>query len=85
MWLGSGLGDPDISLAATLCFYGAYGLKKPAALNGPQFLTADVLGKPLRIERDQAYVPTGPGLGIEVNERKVIDLMKRSGGDKLLR
>ncbi len=85
MWLGSGLTDPDISLAATLALYATYGLAKPAALNGPQFLTASVLAKPLRIEKDQAHVPTGPGLGIEVDEQQVIDLMKRSGGDKLLR
>ena len=78
MWLGSGLTDPDISLAASLCLYGAYGLKKPGALNGPQFLTADVLKKPLRIENGFAQVPTGLGLGIEVDEQKVIDLMTRS-------
>ncbi len=77
-WLGSGLTDPDISLAASLCLYGAYELTKPAALNGPQFLTADVLKKPLRIENGFAHVPTGPGLGIEVDEKKVIDLMKKT-------
>jgi muconate cycloisomerase len=77
-WLGSGLTDPDISLAATLCLYGAFGLKKPAALNGPQFLTADVLAKPLAIVGDRAEVPTGPGLGIEVDEEKIADLMKRT-------
>jgi L-alanine-DL-glutamate epimerase-like enolase superfamily enzyme len=81
MWLGSGLTDPDISLAATLALYGAYGLAKPAALNGPQFLTADVLAKPLRIEKDQAFIPMGPGLGVEVDEQKIADLMKRTGGD----
>ncbi|MFZ2053901.1 MAG: enolase C-terminal domain-like protein, partial [Candidatus Aminicenantales bacterium] len=85
IWLGSGLTDPDISLAASLCLYGAFGLKKPAALNGPQFLTADALKKPLRIENGIAHVPTGPGLGIEVDEAKVIELMKRSGADRLLR
>ncbi len=85
MWLGSGLTDPDISLAASLCLYGAYGLKKPAALNGPQFLTADILKKPLRIEDGFAHVPSGPGLGIEVDEVKVIELMNRSNTDKLLR
>lgn len=84
VWLGGGLTDPDISLAASLCLYGAYGLKKPAALNGPQFLNADVLKKPLRIENGLAHVPVGPGLGIEVDEDKVVDLMKRSGGDRLL-
>ncbi len=77
MWLGSGLTDPDISLAATLALYATYGLAKPAALNGPQFLTADVLAKPLRIEKDQAHVPAGPGLGVDVDEQKVIELMRQ--------
>lgn len=85
IWLGSGLTDPDISLAATLCLYGAFGLTKPAALNGPQFLTADVLKKPLHIENGIAHVPEGVGLGIDVDENKVIELMKRSGGDKLIK
>ncbi len=85
MWLGSGLTDPDISLAATLSLYAAYGLAKPAALNGPQFLTASVLVEPLRIERDQAYAPSGPGLGIDVDEQKVQELMEKSGGEKLLK
>lgn len=78
MWLGSGLTDPDISLAATLALYGAFGLKKPAALNGSQFLTADVLINPLNIKNGSAEVPTGPGLGIEVDEVKVIELMKKT-------
>ncbi len=78
IWLGSGLADPDISLAATLCLYGAYGLEKPAALNGPQFLTADVLAKPLKIAGDQIEVPSGPGLGIEVDEAKIRELVQRS-------
>jgi len=84
IWLGSGLTDPDISLAATLGLYGAFGLKKPAALNGPQFLIADVLKKPLHIKNGIAHVPRGPGLGIDVDEDKVVELMKRSGGDKLI-
>jgi len=84
MWLGSGLTDPDISLSATLALYGAYDMQHTAALNGPQLLAADVLKEPLKIERDQIYVPTGPGLGIEVDEEKVVALMKESGGDKLL-
>jgi L-alanine-DL-glutamate epimerase-like enolase superfamily enzyme len=80
MWLGSGLMDPDISLAASLLLYGAYGLNKPAALNGPQFLTASVLAQPLDIRGDQAHLPVGSGLGIEVDERKVIGLMQQSAG-----
>jgi L-alanine-DL-glutamate epimerase-like enolase superfamily enzyme len=82
MWLGSGLTDPDISMAATLGLYGAFGLKKPAALNGPQFLTADVLKKPLHIKNGMAHIPDGPGLGIQVVEEKVFELMKKSGGQK---
>lgn len=78
LWLGSGLTDPDISLAAALGLYGAYGLSRPAALNGPQFLTADVLRKPLRIEGGRAWVPAGPGLGVDVDEARVVELMKRS-------
>jgi len=37
MFWGSGLADPDLSLAAMLALYGAYDLKYPAALNGAPF------------------------------------------------
>src|ERR1035438_10323114 len=46
MFLGSGLTDPDVSLAASLLLFGAYGLKYPAALNGPQFLAGSFLKQP---------------------------------------
>jgi L-alanine-DL-glutamate epimerase-like enolase superfamily enzyme len=86
LWVGSGLTDPDISFAATVGLYSAYGLKKPAALNGPpQFVTDDVLTHPVRFENGWAYPPLGPGLGIEVDEEKVAELMTRSGGGELLR
>jgi L-alanine-DL-glutamate epimerase-like enolase superfamily enzyme len=75
MWLGSGLTDPDISLSATVGLYAAYGLSKPAALNGPQFLTADVSKEPLSIHDGKVEVPRGPGLGIEVDETKVMRLV----------
>ena len=77
-WLGSGLTDPDISLAATLHLYAAFDQKRPCALNGPQFLTADVLTKPLKIVDGQAHVPEGPGLGIDVDEQQVRDLVERT-------
>ena len=77
MWLGSGLTDPDISMAATVSLYAAYGLQRPAALNGPQFLTADVLQKPLAIRDGKIEVPTGPGLGIEVDEARVMELVSK--------
>ena len=71
MFLGSGLTDPDISLAATLQLYGAFDYRRPAALNGPQFIDASVLRRPLKPEGGKLAVPTGPGLGIEVDEEKV--------------
>ncbi len=73
-WLGSGLTDPDIALAASLGLYSAFRLEKPAALNGPQFLTADILARPLSIQGDQASVPAGPGIGVEVDEVKIAAL-----------
>ncbi len=71
MFLGSGLTDPDVSLAASLALYGAYRLKFPAALNGLQFLTGSWLKKPFVLEDGALRVPTGPGLGVEVDEERV--------------
>lgn len=72
LWLGSGLTDPDISLAASAVLYGAFELEKPAALNGPQFLALDVLKSPWNVRDGVLEVPNGPGLGIEVDEQKVM-------------
>lgn len=71
MFLGSGLTDPDVSLAASLVLYGAYGLKYPAALNGLQFLAGSWLKRPFRLEDGGLRVPGGPGLGVEVDEEKL--------------
>jgi muconate cycloisomerase len=75
-WLGSGLTDPDVSLATTLGLYSAHGLSRPAALNGPQFLRDDILVRPLRIEGDLAYPPDGPGIGVEIDETKLARLLR---------
>jgi L-alanine-DL-glutamate epimerase-like enolase superfamily enzyme len=72
MFLGSGLTDPDIALAASLALFGAYGLKYPAALNGLQFLTGSFLKKPFALENGALRVPTAPGLGVEVDEDAVL-------------
>lgn len=77
-FLGSGLTDPDISLAATLILYGAFGLDRPAALNGPQFLGASVLKQPFTVREGKIPIPKGPGLGIQVDEEKVRDLSART-------
>jgi muconate cycloisomerase len=71
MFLGSGLTDPDLSLAASLVLYGAYDLKYPAALNGPQFLAGSILKQPFEVKNGELSVPTGPGLGVEVDEAKL--------------
>ena len=71
LFLGSGLTDPDVSLAASLLLYAAYDLKFPAALNGPQFLAASFLRKPLGVENGEIEAPTAPGLRVEVDEERV--------------
>lgn len=71
LFLGSGLTDPDVSLAASLQLYAAYGLKYPAALNGPQFLEGSWLRRPLTVKNGEIEVPTGPGLGVEVDENRL--------------
>ena len=71
MVLGSGLCDPDVSLAASLILYGAYDLEGPAALNGPQFIDGSVLRKPFTVRKGRLEVPTGPGLGVEVDQTMI--------------
>jgi L-alanine-DL-glutamate epimerase-like enolase superfamily enzyme len=71
MFLGSGLTDPDVSLAASLQLFGAYQLQYPAALNGLQFLASSYLRTPFELKDGALEVPTGPGLGVEVDEEKL--------------
>jgi L-alanine-DL-glutamate epimerase-like enolase superfamily enzyme len=71
IFLGSGLTDPDVSLAASLQLFGAYHLQFPAALNGPQFLAGTFLTTPLNPKDGFLEVPLGAGLGVEVDEKRV--------------
>lgn len=68
LFLGSGITDPDVSLAAALHLYAAYGLKYPAALNGGQFLASTYLKKPITLRDGEAEVPRGYGLGVDIDE-----------------
>lgn len=77
MFLGSGLTDPDLALAAALVLYGAYDLQYPAALNGPQFLGASLLKSPFVVRDGAIPVPDGPGLGVEIDESKIPELLVR--------
>ncbi|MCL4844636.1 MAG: hypothetical protein KJZ79_22490 [Bryobacteraceae bacterium] len=76
MFLGSGLTDPDISLAATLQLYAAFQLKYPAALNGLQFLKGSILKQPFALENGTIKVPTGPGFGVEIDESRLKELRR---------
>ena len=71
MFLGSGLTDPDVSLAASLQLFGAYRLAYPAALNGLQFLASSYLKTPFELKDGALEVPAGAGLGVEVDEEKL--------------
>jgi len=79
MWLGSGLTDPDLSLAAHLALYGAYDLKFPAALNGPQFLSGSVLQQPLEVVNGELSVPKAAGLGVRVDEAALLRIQTNGG------
>jgi L-alanine-DL-glutamate epimerase-like enolase superfamily enzyme len=71
MFLGSGITDPDVALAAAVQLYAAFGLRYPAALNGPQFLEGTFLRTPLEVKDGAITRPSGPGLGVEVDEDRV--------------
>jgi L-alanine-DL-glutamate epimerase-like enolase superfamily enzyme len=78
MWLGSGLTDPDVSLAATLALNTAYGQQRPCALNGPQFLAHSVIERPFVPVAGRLAAPAAPGLGVTVVESKVRAILDRS-------
>ena len=71
LFVGSGLTDPDISLAACLALFGAYDLSYPAALNGHQYLKGSILTKPFEVVAGKIAVRSGPGLGVEIDEAKL--------------
>ncbi len=69
--IGSGLMDAPITFAASVHLFAAYGMRLPVDLNGPQFIAEDYLARPLPVRDQVAYVPPGPGLGVEIDEDKV--------------
>ena len=69
--IGSGLQDAPIGFAASVHLFAAYGMTDPVDLNGPQFIAEDYLKHPFPVERQTALVPSGPGLGIEIDEARV--------------
>ena len=69
MVLGSGLTDPDLSLAAAAQLFAWGGITRPCALNGPQFLTDRLSGGALVPRNDILTLPTAPGLGLTLDAR----------------
>lgn len=73
--MGSGLTDTELGFAASLHLFSAFGITTAVDLNGPQFVeSAYASGDPIRVTNGVAAVPTGPGLGVDVDEARVRDL-----------
>ena len=74
--MGSGLTDSDLGLAASLHLFSAFGIDTPVDLNGRQFVDSAYVGAAtVEVETGDAWVPTGPGLGVEVDEDAVRELL----------
>lgn len=69
MVLGSGLTDPDYSLAGALHLFAWAGIARPCALNGPQFLADTLFGDTITPQADVLSLPTAPGLGYTPDAR----------------
>jgi L-alanine-DL-glutamate epimerase-like enolase superfamily enzyme len=67
--LGSGLTDPDLSLAGAVHLYAWAGITHPCALNGPQFLADTLVENDFQPDGDLIYVPEGHGLGLSLDPR----------------
>src|SRR5262249_59137746 len=65
-----GLTDPHLPLAASAHLFAGEELTAPAALNGPQYISAGGTTDPtFRANGDIIRVPAAPGLGITLDER----------------
>lgn len=66
----SGLTETDLGLAAGLHLAAAFDIN-PLALNGPQYIDTHFLRSRVWTGGGQVALPTGPGLGVEVDEERV--------------
>jgi L-alanine-DL-glutamate epimerase-like enolase superfamily enzyme len=65
---GSGLTDPELSMAASAHFFAWAGLDYPAALNGPQYIAGrGTTDAQFRANGDTMFVPQAPGLGLTID------------------
>jgi muconate cycloisomerase len=76
--MGSGLTESDVGLAASLHLFAVYGIDAPADLNGRQFIESPYCDpRSVQVEGGRAILPTGPGLGVDVDEAVVRRLAGR--------
>ncbi|MGG1519368.1 enolase C-terminal domain-like protein [Paenibacillus oryzisoli] len=71
--LGSGLTDCGVAFAASVHLFSTLKLALPAELNGPELLQ-DMLVQGLDIRDGVVRVPSAPGLGVEPEVEKLLDL-----------
>jgi len=65
----SGLSDPDLSLIASVHLFAWADIGYPCALNGPQYIGETRARNKYLSDGDLINVPTGPGLGLALDER----------------
>ena len=66
----SGLTETDLGLAAALHLASVFDIN-PLALNGPQYIDSPFLSQRIWQGTGRVQLPTGPGLGVEVDEGHV--------------
>ncbi len=69
--LGSGLTEGRISLHASAHLFSAFGITMPVDLNGPQFLSDDMVAGQLSFPGQVVIPPDTPGIGVEPDPAKV--------------
>ena len=80
MILGSGLTDPDLSLAASVQLFASAEIRNPSSLNGRQQLYGWLTGAALSLDGDRLNVPDRPGLGVDMHheaESYLTDVVER--------
>jgi L-Ala-D/L-Glu epimerase len=69
--LGSGLTEGRISLYAASALFSAFGVTMPVDLNGPQFLSDDMVAGPMEFAGKIVPLPRAPGIGIDPDLEKI--------------
>ncbi len=69
--LGSGLTEGRIALHAGAALFGAFGIRIPVDLNGPQFLRDDMVTGPLEFPGQTVPILERPGIGVEPDPEKL--------------